>query len=150
MDELTPKEAQFLHNLEVLQLPVGRAAAIAGISNQSETLRKPAVMAARDEIRAAVARRVNITKEDVINGIKDAIEQAKLIDEPMTQIAGWREIAKMLGYDAPKQVNVTISGTVKEVRRQISALTDSELVESLGAGDVIDGDFYEPRQLGHG
>ena len=149
MSALSPQEEKFLHNMEVLRLTQQRAAEIAGISNPQQVLQKPEVIEARTAMREAAARRVNISKDDVLIGLKEAIDHAKLTDEPMAQIAGWREISKMLGYDAPKQVNIVVSGNVKEIRKQISALTDAELVESLGADDVIDGDFYEPKRIGH-
>lgn len=148
MDGLTPQEERFLHNMEVLGIPQVRAAELAGVANPTQTLQKPAVAERRLQMRDAVRSRVNITKDDVIVGLKEAIDHAKLTDEPMAQIAGWREISKMLGYDAPKQVNIVLSGDVKQVRKQISALTDAELIESLGAQDVIDADFYEVKRLG--
>jgi phage terminase small subunit len=149
MGALTPQEEKFLHHLEVLGVPQTRAAELSGISNPATVLQRPDVAIRRQQMRDAVRARVQITKDDVISGLKEAIDHAKLTDEPMAQIAGWREIAKMLGYDAPKQVNVTITGDVKQVRKQISTLTDAELLESLGAEDVIDADFYEIKRLGH-
>lgn len=148
MSALTPQEEKFLHNLEVLGLTQQRAAELAGISAPQQVLQKPEVANHRAHLQESMRRRTQITKDDVINGLKEAIDHAKLTDEPMAQIAGWREISKMLGYDAPKQVHIHLSGTAKDLRKQISGMTDSELVQSLGADDVIDGDFYEPKRLG--
>ena len=149
MDTLTEEERQFLRNIEVMGLPVSRAAEIAGVASPQLTLQKPDAIDLRAKLRDATRQRVNITKDDCINGIREAIDHAKLTDEPMAQIAGWREISKMLGYDAPKQVNITISGNIRDLRKQVAALTDEDLVEALGADDVIDADFYPVKRLGN-
>ncbi len=145
---LTEQEQQFLYNMEVLGLNQQRSADLAGLGSYSHVLKKPDFLAAREKIRATVRSRVDITKEDVLRGIQSAIQQADILADPMAQIVGWREISKMLGYDAPKQINIVVSGDVKNVRRQISQLNDSDLVEMLGADNVIDAAFYPVEKAG--
>ena len=140
---LTADEEKFLYNLEVLGMTQLRAAQLAGVASPQDVLRRADVVTARTKLREAVRARAAITKDDVVHGIKDAIDQAVLITDPMAQIAGWREIAKMLGYDAPREVRVTISHDLSMRRRQIAQLPDDALVEMLGADDVIDADFSE-------
>ena len=147
VNELTEAEQQFLYNSEVLKMTQQRAAELAGVSSPGAVLKKPSVIIAREKIRQSLRARVDITKEDVLTGIQKAIFQADLLSDPMAQIAGWREISKMLGYDAPREIKITINGAVKDVRKQIAQLGDEELVELLGADDVIDAEFY---QVGHG
>ncbi len=146
LTSLTQEEEKFLYNLEVLGLPQQRAADMAGVGNPSALLKKPEVANARETLRAATRARVNITKDDVIRGYLDAVQDAKLLGDPMAQIAGWREISKSLGYDAPREVKITINGTAKEVRKQVAQLTDNDLVDLLGADSVIDGDFYVVKE----
>ncbi len=144
MTELSQQEQDFLYNLDVLGMTQSRAAELAGLgSNPSALLKKPTMLAARDELRVALRGNVQITREDVIAGYKKAIEKADLIDEPLAMIAGWREIAKMLGYEAPKEIHHHLTGTVTDMRRQLSQLTDAELLDQLGpdASDVLDGEF---------
>lgn len=140
---LTESEEQFVYNLEVLGLTQQRAAQLAGVASPQEVLKRQDIVLARAKLRESVRARAAITKDDVVRGIKDAVDQAVLIADPMAQIAGWREIAKMLGYDAPREVHVTISSDVNQRRRQIAQLTDDALVEMLDASDVIDADFHE-------
>lgn len=147
---LTEEEKNFVHYLEVMGLPVTRAGELAGITSPGYVAKKPAVIEAREALREIVHARVDITKEDVLEGFKDAIGQAKLLADPMSQIAGWREIGKMMGFDAPREVNIKISADVRTMRRQIQQLADEDLVEMLKADNVVDADFYDVQaQHGH-
>ena len=140
---LSEQEQKLLYNCEVLKMTQQRAAELAGYpSFPAAIMKRPDMLAAREQLRNMVRVRVNITKEDVINGIQKAIEHAVLLDDPMAQIAGWRDISKMLGYDAPREINITVSGAVRDVRRQVSQLGDEELVALLGADNVVDAEFY--------
>lgn len=145
---LSEQEQQFLYNLDVLGMTQQRAAEIAGIGTAAYVLKKPEVAAARETIRASLRARVDITKDDVLRGIQKAINQADLLADPMAQIAGWREISKMLGYDAPREIKITVSGDVKAVRKQIAQLDDTDLIQLLGADSVIDADFYPVEKDG--
>jgi len=140
---LSEAEQKLVYNIEVLGMSQSRAAELAGIAHPQPVLRRPEVIDAREKLRAAMQQRAEITKDDVVAGIKKAVDQADLLADPMAQIAGWREIAKMLGYDAPREVRVTISSEANTRRRQIAQLDDSELIDLLGAEDIIDADFYE-------
>lgn len=140
---LSEAEQQFVYNIEVLGMTQQRAAEIAGVASPQHVLKRPDVVDAREKLRSVVRQRVEITKDDVIAGIKKAVDQADLLADPMAQIAGWREIAKMLGYDAPREVKITISADASLRKRQIAQLDDGELIELLGADDVIDAEFYE-------
>jgi len=140
---LNEAEQQLVYNIEVLGMSQARAAELAGVASFQSVLKRPDVIDAREKLRAAVRQRADITKDDVIAGIKKAVDQADLLADPMAQIAGWREIAKMLGYDAPREVKITVSADISTRRRQIAQLDDEELIELLGADDVIDAEFYE-------
>lgn len=140
---LSEAEQQLVYNIEVLGMSQARAAELAGVVSFQVVLKRPDVIDAREKLRTAVRQRADITKDEVIAGIKKAVDQADLLADPMAQIAGWREIAKMLGYDAPREVKVTISTDINTRRRQIAQLDDEELIEMLGADDVIDAEFYE-------
>lgn len=138
---LTEQEEKLLYHIEVLGFNATRAGALVGIENPQLVLKKPGVQEVRDRMREAVRKKVDITKEDIINGFLKAIEQADLLGEPMTQIAGWERIAKILGFDKPKEV-IVWAGDAKGVRRQIAQLPDADLVKLLEADNVIDAEFY--------
>jgi hypothetical protein len=143
---LSEAEQQFVYNIEVLGMSQSRAAEISGVRSPQVVLKRPEVIDAREKLRDVVRQRVEITKDDVIAGVKKAIDQADLLADPMAQIAGWREIAKMLGYDAPREIKVTISADASTRRRQIAQLDDDELIDLLDARDVIDAEFYEVNE----
>jgi phage terminase small subunit len=101
------------------------------------------VIAAREHMKVALRTRVDITREDVIAGLKDAVEQAVILADPTAQIAGWREIAKILGYDKTPNVNVHIQGTLDQVRKQFQGMSMEQLMAEAGMQGVIDADFYK-------
>ena len=90
------------------------------------------------ELRGAMA----LTKEDVVFGIKDAIWRAQIIAEPATEIRGWEVISKLLGFDAPTKIDINLRESITVVQQKVRDLSDAELVRMLGAGNIIDGDFY--------
>lgn len=140
---LDEQEQQLLYNVEVLGLSVKRAGAMAGVTDPHAMLQRGNVMVAREKLRAALRERLQITREDVVNGIKTAIDQAVILADPMAQIAGWREIAKILGIDKTPNVNVHIQGTLEQVQKQLQGLPLEQLMKEAGQiGNVVDVDFY--------
>lgn len=96
----------------------------------------------RNELRGSVA----ITKEDVVFGMREAIHRAQLIAEPSTEIRGWEAIAKLLGFDSAQKIDINVRESVTVIQRQVRELPDTRLVELLGAGNVLDADFYEVKR----
>jgi hypothetical protein len=64
-----------------------------------------------------------------------------MTSDPQAQIAGWREIAKVLGFYAPKITKIEVSKTEARARKELSAMTEKELIEMAGSDDVIEGEF---------
>lgn len=145
---LTEEEERLLYNVEVLRLPVTRAGEVAGVANPHNVLKRPAVAGAREQLRNQLRVRTQITREDVVQGLKEAVEQAVILADPMAQIAGWREIAKILGYDKTPTVQVHLTGSVEQMQKQIQSLPMEELLKLGGASDVIDADFYKVKHDG--
>jgi hypothetical protein len=79
----------------------------------------------------AFQRESQITRADVLEGLKDSIEMARLMSEPATMIAGWREIGKMCGFYEPKKidVNVNVNGSVAIER--MNKMSDAELLKII-------------------
>jgi|GEM_PF-3084348 len=138
---LTAAEEEFVHNVEVLGLPMRRAAELAGFPLQR--VREPHIIQAREVRRQESLRRLTITKEDSARGILDAIDRARIIAEPATEIAGWKEINNMYGHNQAVKIDVQLNATVEVLQKQIKGISTSDLVKSLEAGNVIDGDFYQ-------
>jgi hypothetical protein len=138
---LASEEANFVYNVEVLGLPVKKAASMAGMP--LGRLNAPHIIQAREitkrELRGALA----ITKEDVVFGMTDAIGRARLLAEPLTEIVGWEKVAKILGLAEPQKIDINISASLEVQQKQVKGMTDQELVQMLGAEGIIDAEFYD-------
>jgi phage terminase small subunit len=62
------------------------------------------------ELRGKLQERVLITREDILQGILEAIETGKANNKPMEVFKGYEIINKMLGYDAPIKHDVKSTG----------------------------------------
>lgn len=80
---------------------------------------------------------LGLTRDKVLEGMLEAIDQAKIIADPLTQIAGWREIAKICGFYAPEVKKIEISGSSKTVLDRMRSMSDEELLQ-IAEADVID------------
>jgi hypothetical protein len=139
---LTAEEAKFVYNVEILGMPAQLAANQSGMPIRRAV--SPHIVQARQILKDELRRTTGITKEDCAYGMREAIDRARLLSEPMTEIVGWEKLAKLMGYDAPQQVNINMQASVEVVRGQLSQIPEAELVKLLpDARDVIDGDFYE-------
>lgn len=139
--DLSNAEQSFLYNLEVLGLSTLRAAELAGLGSPYNVLKKPHMIAARAQYRDSVRGSMDFTRDDVIYGIKEAVDQAKVMADPMAQIAGWREIAKLKGHDKTPNINITLTGTVEDMRRQLQGMSTDALLRMAG-DNILDADFY--------
>ena len=96
--------------------------------------------------QALLAEEVEITRADVVQGIKDAIERARLQAEPATEIRGWVEIGKILGHYAPETKKLLLSDDQDRVIRKLESLSTAELLaladkkKALTQGATIDGE----------
>ncbi len=137
---LEQEEAEFVYNVEVLDLPVKKAAQLAGLAFSAA--HKPHIAQARELVRREIRGNLQVTKEDATFGLKEAINRARLFADPMTEIAGWDRLIKLHGLDAPQKIDININASIEVAQRQVRGMTDAELVKSLGAGAVIDAEFY--------
>ena len=96
----------------------------------------------RANVRASIAalqvvdaRRLEIGRQDVIDGLLEAVSLAKEQQDPAAMIRGWSELAKLMGFYAPQRHQVAV-----ETREQRAALgrfedmTDAELLAVMTDG----------------
>ena len=138
--QLTSEEENYVYNVEVLGLPAKKSAMLAGMPVGS--LNSPHIIQAREAVKRELRGALQITKEDVVHGYREAIDRARILSEPMTEIVGWEKISKILGYDTPQKVDVNITASLENMKDYVRTLSDSDLTKMLGAGGVIDADFY--------
>jgi hypothetical protein len=139
---LTEKQVAYIEN-RAFGMNKQDSAVVAGYSDAAKEAHRleqlPAISEALAAERARNARMAGVSRQDVIDGMKEAIEQAKLLAEPMAQIAGWREIAKMLGFYAPEVKEFRLTGSQEAKVKEMQRLTDDELLR-LAEGEVIEGE----------
>lgn len=119
------------------------AAAEAGYADPERNSHKienlPAVQGAIERERANYRLVSGITRQDVLDGMMEAINQGKLLADPQAQIAGWREIAKIHGYYAPEVKKIELTGNQQRKVSQLENLTDQELLEMA----ALEGEFED-------
>lgn len=112
--------------------------------HRARLMNDPRIVKAVEFMRKKSEASILTSRKKVLEGFLEAIEQAKMMSEPMTQIAGWREIGKLCGYYAPevKQVNVTVGA--KRVVSQLEVMSDQALLEMIERdSDAIEGEATE-------
>jgi len=142
--QLADNEQALLHAHVVIGLPIARAAELAGVKPSSAyvIMKRPHVMLAAEKLRLIQRGRTEWTRDDVVAGLADAIDQAKVMADPMAQIAGFREIAKLKGYDKTPNINLHLTGTPDQIKKQMAALPTADLLALSSNDDVLDADFY--------
>jgi len=119
------------------------AARAAGYSNSGASatmaVTSKGVQTVLDEARQLLASATNLKKSDVLAGILDAIERARMLGEPSTEIKGWQEVAKMLGYYAPEVKRIELTTDQGRVKSKFEQMTDEELLEIALSNNTIDG-----------
>lgn len=126
-----------------LGMPQDRAAEDAGLTikqarlfEQSplfEKLYKDAVAKADEEFQFSL--------NDVLKGFKHAVEVAEKISEPASIVAGWREIAKIMGYYAPERKILHLTAEGELMVSSMKQLPDHELMKLAEQGvRVIEGE----------
>lgn len=138
---LTPEEANFVYNVEVLGLPARKAAQLAGMPFTRAI--KGHIIQARELVKRELRANMVITREDVVAGYQDAVGLAKLMGDPTAMIMGWEKTAKILGLDAPQRIDINLQASIEVQQQTIKSLSTPELLKRLGAGDIIDAEFYD-------
>jgi len=75
----------------------------------------------------------------MVAGLIESIDMARMMAEPMTMIAGWREIGKALGLYEPEKKSIDLTVNQARLRSQYEALSDEELLDIIeGESRVLD------------
>lgn len=144
---LTQQQRLFVVNLVHHRMSQTAAARLAGYEQPNtaayQVMRSPAVKKAIAEERAEYARASQITKKQVLDGMLEAIQAARVVSDPATMVRGWREVGLICGHYAPtvKKIDVTHKGEV--MLGKLQQMTDTELLELAESSDpnIIDGEF---------
>lgn len=125
-----------------------QSAILAGLNpdpNNAQRMEEtPKVAAELARLRAEAAKNTDMTKEKVIAGILEAIDLAKVMADPQGMIAGYRELAKILGYNAPEVRKVEKRINKTDLLNALDQLDDTELLR-LRNGRVVEGQITEKK-----
>lgn len=139
------------------------AAARAGYTDNGTSayrmMKDPAVLELIAQRKAAYEKASDMTRQKVMNGLLEAAEMAKLMAEPSSMVAAWREIGKMCGYYAPVETRVRVEGNI--VLDKMEKLTEAELLElvqgaqaqisqSINHQEDADDDIPAPAESSYG
>lgn len=97
---------------------------------------KAALAVAREEL----ADLTTLTRGDVLEGMLEAINLARTAAEPATMIAGWREIAKILGHYEPETKKIELTVNQQQMRSKLEVMSDEDLLQLIdGSSNLIEG-----------
>ena len=143
LTELSSRERQFCEQLS-LGMTKRQAAKLAKYRQPTQAagrlLKRPRVRAYLKELYDDATEKTKLTRDHVVEGMQSAIEDAKLQGDCTAQIAGWREIGKILGIYAVERKEVNVVGHLSNTQQQLSIMDEKMLLELAGP-DAIEGEF---------
>lgn len=135
---LTEKQELFVE-AKVHGLNDTQAAAAAGATNGNNMMKSATV---REQLAAArrwLTDTTQIKRLDVIEGVIDGIEMARMLGDPANVIKGWTEVGKILGHYAPEVKRIELSVDHARLRSKFESLSDEELL-FIAEGCTLDGE----------
>lgn len=97
-------------------------------------LRNASVQKALQERQAADAARLSIGRENVLNGLLEAVDMAREQRNPMGMIRGWSELARMLGLYEPEVRRLELGVSQKGTLQRMEAMSDQQLLTLISQG----------------
>jgi hypothetical protein len=116
---------------------ISRASLEAGFADDGigyRLVRQPNILALKAKYAAQYEEEAQMTRKQVMDGLKESIDMARLMSEPATMITGWKTIAQMCGYMAPVETKLKIDVTGNVTMTKLTQMTDAELLEAIERG----------------
>ena len=135
---LTPRQCRFV---SAYTGNATQAAIEAGYSPRSarqhatRLLSKAAIQAALAARQGLDAQRLDLSRQDAIKGILEAVDLAREQRNPAAMIAGWKALAVMMGFMAPQRHQVEMAAAPDAELGRLELLSDAELLKLI-AGPV--------------
>lgn len=144
---LSEKQAKYVEAIVDKGMGKKQALAEAGMSttpgNNWNMNNNQKVQNAIAERRQAYEKAVDMSRTRVMNGLLEAVDMAKMKADPLSMVAGWREIAKICGYYEPTKVQVEVSVNGKMLLHQMQNMSDEDLLKLADQGNMIEGEFED-------
>ncbi|SHJ32344.1 terminase small subunit [Cycloclasticus pugetii] len=130
--KLTPKQVRFVDEY-LIDFNASRAAVAAGFSSKSakvqgsRLLTNVNLIATIQRRQKATERRLEVTRDTIIQGLIIAAEQARENKDPASMIAAMSEVSKMMGFYASKPCNKMPETDYDSQKRKFEVMSDREL-----------------------
>jgi phage terminase small subunit len=139
---LTYKQARFA--AEYLVDSNGAAAAVrAGYAPGSAKVAASRLLTSDNPVRRVIqarqdadSRRLGVSRQEVLSGLLEAVNEGRRQSNPAAMIAGLREIAKLQGYYAPETKRVEIGAPGEGAMKRMESMSDAELLAIIEAGSA--------------
>ena len=135
---VTEKQAKFVE-AKLHGLSDNAAAQAAGLANGTHASRSPTVKEQLTAARRWLTDTTQIKRLDVIEGVIDGIEIARMQGDAGNVIKGWTEVGKILGHYAPEVRKIELSLGQSQLRAKFEALSDADLL-AIAERRVINGE----------
>jgi phage terminase small subunit len=93
-----------------------------------------AISSAIEARQKADATRLCIDRNNVLVGLLGAVEMAREQRNPAGMIAGLREIARLMGFYAPRTAKVELGVGLAQEMRRLETMSDEDLVTLMRQG----------------
>lgn len=135
--KVTEKQQTFV-NAKMLGMNDNQAAVAAGSRDAYALTNSSTIKEQLAAARRWLTDTTQIKRLDVVEGLLDGIEMARMMGDPGNVIKGWVEVGKLLGHYAPEVKRIELTATQGRLRAKFEALSDEELL-AIQEGRVIDG-----------
>jgi phage terminase small subunit len=129
---LTPKQIRFVDEY-LVDFNASRASVAAGYSSSgakvqgSRLLTNVNVRRLVERRQQETSKRLEVTRDTVIQGLVIAAEQARENRDPASMIAAMSEVSKMMGYYKQETDKPLALDNHNELKSQLEAMSDREL-----------------------
>jgi phage terminase small subunit len=134
MQALTAKQAKFVDEY-LVDGNGARAAVAAGYGVAGARVRAHRLTRDNRAVQAEIAarqgvdsRRLQIERQDVIQGLLEAVQMARERQEPAVMVTSCRELGRMLGFYAPKSHTLEVGAVDDSDMETYQRMTDGELM----------------------
>ena len=138
--KLTPKQVRFVDEY-LIDFNASRAAVAAGFSSKSakvqgsRLLTNVNLIATIQRRQKATERRLEVTRDTIIQGLIIAAEQARENKDPASMIAAMSEVSKMMGYYKQETDKPLALDNHNELKRKFEVMSDRELMNLVRGED---------------
>lgn len=139
---MTPRQARFVDEYLIdgngtqAATRAGYGAAGARVAAH-RLLTNVAISSAIEARRRADSARLAVTRQNVLQQLMEAFDLAREMGQPAAMVAAARELGRLMGFYAPAQATVRLTGEAGSLQRSLSAMTDEELFRQISEAEGL-------------